>query len=218
MPAHVRYRLAAIALLVAALIVVAIVIDVPSVGQLRHQYSGTGVLGGIAFALVYAALSLLPLPAVVFTIAAGAVFGLTRGVLIVALGATLSAIIAFYLGRSLGRDAVTHFTGTRLATLDAWLGRRGFAAVLIARLVPAVPFGAFNYLSGLTGLRFVPYATATAIGILPATIGYVALGAYGGHPGSWPFLIAVVSLTALTIGGIVVVRRERAKRLPETSA
>lgn len=73
------------------------------------------------------------------------------------LGATVGAVAAFYLGRLLGRDAVQHFTGARLQTLDRYLARRGFWAVLAARLVPIVPFNALNYLSGLTAVRASSY-------------------------------------------------------------
>lgn len=207
---HVRYRLIALAVLVAAAVLLAVFIDVPSVTALRREYAGTGLLGALGFALVYAALSLLPLPATVFTLAAGAVFGLARGLPIVVLGATIGAVVAFYLGSVLGRDAVQLVTGARLQTLDRYLTRRGFWAVLAARLVPIVPFAALNYLSGLTAVRPSSYLLATVIGIVPGTTAYVAVGAYGNQPGSLPFLAAVGALVVLTVVGVVVSRRRRA--------
>ncbi|MGI8680774.1 MAG: TVP38/TMEM64 family protein, partial [Mycobacteriales bacterium] len=176
---------------------------------LRRQYAGTGLFGALGFALLYALLSLLPLPATVFTLAAGAVFGVARGLPIVVLGATLGATAAFYLGRVLGRDAVQHFTGARLQTLDRYLARRGFWAVLAARLVPIVPFTALNYLSGLTAVRAPSYLIATILGILPGTTAYVAVGAYGDQPGSLPFLTALGTLLLLTVVGVTVTRRHR---------
>lgn len=209
MPAHVRYRLLALAVLVAVVVALAVVIDVPSVAELRRQYEGTGLLGGLAFALLYAGLSLLPLPSAVLTLAAGAVFGIARGSLIVWVGATIGAVAAFYLGRLLGRDAVTHFTGSRLETVDAFLDRRGFVAVLVVRLIPLVPYTAFNYLSGLTRLRPLTYAGATMVGIIPGVVAYASLGAYGNRPGSWPFLTALAALAVLIVVGLIVARRRR---------
>lgn len=206
----VRYRLIGLAVLVVVAVLLAVFIDVPSVTALRREYSGTGLLGALGFALVYAALSLLPLPATVFTLAAGAVFGLARGLPIVVLGATIGAVVAFFLGRLLGRDAVQHFTGGRLQTLDRYLTRRGFLAVLAARLVPIVPFTALNYLSGLTPVRASSYLLATVIGILPGTTAYVAVGAFGDQPGSLPFLAAIGALVVLTVIGVVASRRRRA--------
>jgi len=205
----VRYRLAGLADMAVAAVLLAVFVDVPSVSDLRREYAGTGLVGALGFALVYAALSLLPLPATVFTLAAGAVFGLARGLTIVVLGATLGAAAAFYLGRVLGRDAVQHFTGARLQTLDRYLSRRGFRAVLAARLVPIVPFTALNYLSGLTGVRASSYLLATAIGIVPGSTAYVAAGAYGNQPVSLPFLAALGALLLLSVIGVVVSRRRR---------
>lgn len=108
-------------------------------------------------------------PPTAVNLAAGAVFGLARGLPIVVLGATLGAIAAFYLGPVLGRDVVQHFTGARLQTLDRYLTLRGFWALLAARLVPIVPFNALNYLSGLTAVRASSYLLATILGILPGT-------------------------------------------------
>ena len=116
----------------------------------------------------------------------------------------------------LGRDAVQHFTGTRLQTLDRCLARRGFWAVLAARLVPVVPFNALNYLCGLTGVRPSRYALATILGILPGTTAYVAVGAYGHQPGSLPFLTAIGALIALSVVGAIVARRRR--RAPDEDA
>lgn len=205
----VRYRLIGLSALVVAAILLAMFIDVPSVSELRRDYAGTGMLGALGFALVYAALSLLPLPAEVFTLAAGAVFGLTRGLPIVVVGASIGAIAAFFLGRLLGRDAVQHFTGARLQTLDRYLTRRGFWAVLAARLVPIVPFTALNYVCGFTAVRLSSYLLATVIGILPGTTAYVAVGAYGNKPGSLPFLAAIGALVLLSVIGVVVLRRRR---------
>ncbi len=212
-----RYRLGALAVLAVAVIVVTVFIGVPDVAELRRHFAGAGLLGALGFALVYAALSLLPLPASVITVAAGAMFGLARGLPVVILGATLGAMVAFYLGRVLGRDAVQRFTGARLQAVSRYLERRGFWAVLVARLVPIVPFSALNYLSGLTAVRPLSYLIATILGIVPGSTVYVAVGAYGNQPGSMPFLTALGALTLLTAVGVVIARRRRRGAADERS-
>ena len=53
------------------------------------------------------------------------------------------------------------------------------------------------------------------IGIIPGTITYVALGAYGTSPGSWPFIVAVLGLVALTLLSVVLTwRAHRARDTP----
>ncbi|MGI8679028.1 MAG: TVP38/TMEM64 family protein [Jatrophihabitans sp.] len=213
--AHSRFdRLALIRLgLLVAIIgggtVVVLVAGVPDAASLRMRFHGTGVPGVLAFSGLYAVLTLTPVPAGVLTIAAGAAFGLVSGSAVMVLGATTGAIAAFYLGRWLGRDGVQGLAGRRLASLDRLMRRRGVLSVLLVRLVPLFPYAAVNYLSGLTAVRVRDYVIGTIIGILPAGIAYVAVGAYGSKPGSTPFLIALAALALLTAGALVVAHRHR---------
>jgi uncharacterized membrane protein YdjX (TVP38/TMEM64 family) len=162
--------------------------------------------------LLYTVATLAPLPKNVLAATAGMLFGLIVGVVVVLLAALLGALIAFALGRVLGRDAVDRITGTRVARVDALLRRRGLLAVLGVRLVPVLPFTAINYAAGLTAAQTRDYVIGTALGSIPGTIAYVALGAYGTSPGSWPFILAAIALVALTASGAAVARRIRRAR------
>jgi len=71
---------------------------------------------------------------------------------------------------------------------------------LLVRLVPLFPFMAVNYAAGLSAVRQRDYLLGTAVGIVPATVGYTALGAYGTSPLSWPFAAAVLAITVITLG------------------
>jgi len=105
-----------------------------------------------------------------------------------------------------------------LDRLDDLVRRYGAFAVLGLRLVPVVPFTAINYGSGLTTLRFGSYLAATGVGIIPGTVAYVALGAYGTDPGSAPFVVAVVALVGLSTLGAFVTWRRRAPGPPTGSS
>ncbi len=209
-------RLGLLLALIAAGTVVVVLVGVPDAQELRNRFAATGLLGILAFVGLYAALSLTPVPAAALTIAAGATFGLVRGVAVVVVAATLGAVAAFYLGRALGRDAVKRLASGRLDALDELLTRRGVLSVILVRLVPLFPYAAVNYVGGLTGVRFRDYLIGTAIGILPVTVVYVAVGVYGGDPGSLPFLLAVGALVAMFAAGVFVARR-RKRRGPGVS-
>ncbi len=210
-PTLVWWRLGGLALLLAAGGVLLLVVPVDA-EAVREAVSASGPAGWLVFVLGYVAATLLLLPKNVLSIAAGVVFGTAPAVGLVWVGAMLGATAAFWLGRRLGRDGVRRLVGRHLARLDRLVGRHGALAVLVARLVPVVPFTAVNYGSGLTAVGFLPYVGATAVGILPGTVSYVLLGAYGSDPGSWPFLGAAAALVLLAAGGLMLARRRRAAR------
>jgi uncharacterized membrane protein YdjX (TVP38/TMEM64 family) len=204
-----KIRLTALVLLLGVGIVLAVTTDLPDVARIRAM-AADGRWGVVAFVLSYALLTLLPLPKNALSAAAGFVFGLGLGVLLVWVAAVAGAVLAFWLGRWLGRDGVALLTGGQLARLDALVLRHGVASVLVARLIPVVPFTAVNYGSGLTAVGFRPYLLGTAVGIVPGTVAYVAVGAYGTQPTSWPFLAAAGALAVLTLGGVGFARRRTA--------
>ena len=163
----------------------------------------------VVFMLGYAACTLLVVPKGVLSVAAGLAWGLLPGVALVMVGAVLGATAAFWVGRGLGRDGVTRIVGAHMGRLDELVDRHGVAAIVLVRLIPVIPFTAINYASGLTSIGFGPYLTGTAIGIVPGTIAYVALGAFGTQPTSWQFITAVAALAGLTVIGVVVARHRR---------
>ena len=202
-------RGAGLVLLLAMLVAAAVLVGVPDAQQLRSTIGALGWWAPLAFGALYAVVSLSPLPKTVFTLAAGALFGLAAGVVIVVSGAMLGAVAAFYLGRLLGRDTVRWLTGGRLDRLDTMLTGHGLRTIILARLIPIVPFTAVNYLAGLTSVRLRHFTAGTAVGILPATTAYVTVGAYGWQPGAWPMWAALATLLVLTVGGLAAERHRR---------
>jgi len=131
-----------------------------------------------------------------------------------AAGATAGATAAFLIGRRLGRDDLQAIAGRHLGRLDSLLERQGFLAVLYLRLIPVVPFNALNYAAGVTGVRLRDYVAATAIGIIPGTYAYAALGSTIDRPSSPQFWAAVALLVVLAVGAPLVGRwlsRRRAR-------
>lgn len=200
-------RLAVLVMLLAAGGVILVLVPMPSTHELQQWAADTGTWLPVVFVAGYAVATLVLLPKNVLSAAAGLIFGLTGGVVLVWVAALLGAAAAFWLGRRLGRDGVTRIAGRHLDRLDDLVLRHGVLAVLIARLVPVVPFTAVNYGSGLTAIRFPAYLAATAVGIIPGTVAYVAVGAYGTRPGGWQFVLAAGALLALSVGGTWFARR-----------
>ncbi|WP_219419516.1 TVP38/TMEM64 family protein [Pseudonocardia nigra] len=207
-------RAALLLALLAAGVAGAVRVGVPPVAQLRAWVAAAGWAAPLAFAALYAALGLTPVPLSVLSIAAGLLFGLPVGLAAVMGGAIGAAAAGFALARGLGRSAAQRLGGAKLARVDAVLRRRGVLAVVAVRLVPVLPFTALNLACGLAGVRTRDYLAGTAVGILPGATAYVAIGAFGDRPGSLPFWLAVGGFVVLVVGGIAVGRRRRRAARP----
>ncbi|WP_236242970.1 TVP38/TMEM64 family protein [Streptomyces sp. CC228A] len=173
-----------------------------------ERVDALGAWAPFVFALCYALAVTGLLPGAVLSATAGALFGVPVGAAAVLVGATAGASLSFGIGRRLGRPAVERYAGTgRLARLDDFLARRGFLAVLVMRLVPLFPFNLVNYGAGVSGVRFLPFVTATALGIVPGTLTLVGLGGALRQPGSPMLWAAIGALVVLSVGGGWAARR-----------
>ncbi|MDI9893154.1 VTT domain-containing protein [Rhodococcus sp. IEGM 1381] len=198
-------------LLAAAVVVIAVVIvlgtvDLPDPAFIRDRVASAGPWGIALFVVLYAVLSATPFPASTLTIASGLLFGLAVGATVVVFAATMGAYLGYWGARALGRGQVARTEWDRLRRLDAMLGRRGLLSVLLVRLVP-LPFSLVNYAAGVSAVGQRDYVVGTMIGIVPATVAYTALGAYGTSPLSWPFAIALLAVLAIAAGSALLARR-----------
>ena len=89
-------------------------------------------------------------------------------ILFAGFGLFTGSLIAFFLGR-LGREAVvSKIVGEKwMKIVDSWCERHGWKGVILARLVPIIPFDLISYLSGVTSIKLKTYALATLVGVFP---------------------------------------------------
>lgn len=204
-------RLAVLAVLVLGGFAGFALLGAPSPQQVEEAIRSVGPVAPLVFVLVYAVLTVLVFPGSVLTVAAGVAFGTVLGTALSVVGASLGAAGAYQVGRRLGREKVAELAGARFAVLDDWLERRGFLAVLYARLIPIIPFNVLNYAAGVTRVPFRDYLVATVIGIIPGTFAFAALGGSFEDPTSPAFLAAVGLIIALAVAGPLA-QRCRARR------
>ena len=138
---------------------------------------GLGVWGPIAFIAGYVVAAVLFIPGSLLTLAGGAIFGLTKGVMIVFLAAVLGSSAAFLVSRYVARSSIERRLAgnAHFAAIDRAVGAQGRKIVFLLRLSPVFPFTLLNYGLGLTNVRFVDYVIAS-IGMLPGTLLYVYYG------------------------------------------
>lgn len=181
-----------------------------------ERIDGLGPWAGVVFVVAYTLASVLLLPVWMLTVAAGAVFGVMNGSILVLLGATFGAMAAFALSRTVLREPVRRWARSypRFETLDQAIASRGGWIVFLVRLTPVFPFVYVNYLFGLTAIPVATYVATTFVGMIPATIVYVALGASAGaaatgHTASWStarLVVTIAGIVAATAVSFIVAR------------
>lgn len=218
-PAAERKPFPYVKILIGILILAAIIVTfrVLPVGEWLKSFQdyvrSAGPIGYVIYALVYAVCCVLFIPATVLTIGAGAIFGVVAGSLVVVVGATLGATLAFLLARTVMRKKVESMTAgnAKFRSLDRAITREGAKIVLLIRLAPVFPFTYINYAFGLTGIKLVPYILATLVGILPGTIAFVylsdaAVSAATGSGDRAKTIINIVGAVIALIASIFVAR------------
>jgi pyruvate/2-oxoglutarate dehydrogenase complex dihydrolipoamide dehydrogenase (E3) component/uncharacterized membrane protein YdjX (TVP38/TMEM64 family) len=131
---------------------------------------------GVFFA-IYVAVTALSIPgAAVMTLAAGAIFGLVAGTIIVSFASSIGATLAFLAARFALRDSVQARFGARLAEVDKGVAKEGAFYLFTLRLVPLVPFFVINLLMGLTAMKTRTFYWVSQLGMLAGTLVYVNAG------------------------------------------
>lgn len=211
----------AVGLIAAALLLLFRALPLTEIQQAFQRWlEGLGAWGPLLFVAMYVVATVLFFPGSVFTLVAGAAFGLGLGFLLVSAASTLGAALAFLTARYLARGKVEAMARRypRFRAIDAAIAEGGWKVVAMLRLSPAIPFNAQNYLYGLTDVPFMPYVLASWIAMMPGTFLYVYLGHIAGAAAAgedrsgaeWALL--VIGLT-MTVGVTVYVTRLARKHL-----
>ena len=143
--------------------------------QARVQVQPLATAAGF-FALYVAATALSIPGAVILTLAAGAMFGLGWGLLLVSFASSLGALLAFLVARYLLRDAIQARFGKALAPINDGVRQDGTFYLLTLRLVPVFPFWLINLLMGLTPMGAGRFYAVSQVGMMPGTAVYVNAG------------------------------------------
>ena len=205
--------------LIAALLAILVLARVFGLGEklgaLRGWLGSLGSWGPLVFLLIYIVAVVAALPGSAVTVAAGALFGSVVGVILVSIGATVGASLAFLISRYFARDAVVNWLSKseKFQRLDQLTAEHGAIMVALTRLVPIFPFNLLNYGFGLTRVPFWTYVFWSWLCMLPATALYV-VGAdavsRGLSQGRVPWgLIGVALGVAVVLAVLVTVARRK---------
>jgi pyruvate/2-oxoglutarate dehydrogenase complex dihydrolipoamide dehydrogenase (E3) component/uncharacterized membrane protein YdjX (TVP38/TMEM64 family) len=133
------------------------------------------VIGG--FFTIYVAVTALSFPgAAILTLAAGAIFGLVIGTVIVSFASTIGATLAFLAARFVLGESVQHKFGQRMAEINKGVEKEGAFYLFTLRLVPLVPFFVINLLMGLTKMKTLTFFWVSQVGMFLGTVVFVNAG------------------------------------------
>lgn len=173
-------------------------------------------LGVSLFLIAHVIANAIGIPGTVLVVVGGAVYGLWWGALCSVLGATMGAVVAFWLARYLLHDwfqkRFSH--SALLKRLNKMLCKEGLSCILLIRFSPISPFNVVNFALGLTPVSVRSYALGTLIGIVPGTLAYTWLGVTGAEAiasGNWLPLGCCLLLLMLLCAIPLAIRRHSSK-------
>ncbi len=144
---------------------------------LAAYYAANPLRTAALFFLIYVALAALSVPgAVVLTLAAGAIFGLAVGLVLVSFASSIGATLAFLTSRFLLRDAMRARFGATVAAINRGVDQEGGFYLFTVRLVPAFPFFVVNLVMGLTSMKTWTFYWVSQLGMLLGTAAFVNAG------------------------------------------
>ncbi|MFP6638591.1 MAG: TVP38/TMEM64 family protein [Nitrospinaceae bacterium] len=158
-----------------------------------YQTNGMTVMVGFVSLFLLIGLFLLP-GATLLSVFSGAVFGLPLGPLLVSLGSTLGAVLAFFVARFILRNWVEEKFGERLNPIHEGLCKNDIHYMLVLRLVPLFPFFLVNIAMGVSPISWKVFMVGTLLGKLPATWIYANAGSH---------LASLQSLSDITSPGVL---------------
>jgi len=213
MPRGPLARVAAFALVLAGVFVAVLVLVARSPDEIGRAADDAGAWAPVAFVALCIGLTLAFFPFPLVAAAGGVLFGTLEGTLLSILGASIGAVLAFLIARHAASASVQALVGDRLDRIQGAIERRGFVAVLYARIIPGVPRDLANYAFGLTRVSLAAFAAATVIGIAPRAFAYAALGGSLGSLDSTESVLAIATLVAIGLLGLGLLRVDlRARR------
>lgn len=181
--------------------------------DLRNWILSFGLWSPAIYIIVYTVRPLIFFPASVLSIAGGLAFGAWMGTLYTIIGATLGAMLSFYVAKTVGKKLVRKTWTGNVRKIQSQMEQNGFFYVLLFRFIPVINFDLISYAAAFAKVRFTSFALATFIGIIPGTFAYNFLGSsfVSGNPKI--IILAVAVFVIMTVVPIALRNRWNKKQL-----
>ncbi len=145
--------------------------------KFQDLYSENQLAVIFVYTMIYILVTSLSLPgAAIMTLAAGALFGLVTGTVVVSFASTIGATLACFVSRFILRDWIQNKFGEKLKTVNDGIEKEGAFYLFTLRLIPVFPFWLINLVMGLTKMPLKTFYWVSQAGMLAGTIVYVNAG------------------------------------------
>ena len=160
--------------------------------------------------LIFTLLAFIGFPQFALIGAAVFAFGPVEGFIYSWIATMVSGTVNFWLARIFGADMVRRFGGQTVNRISEFVGKNGFWASFIVRIVPSAPFIVVNMAAGISQMSYLAFVTGMGLGVLPKTAlvaffggGLIAIFAGGGIEAA----AALIAIGILWIGFMLLARR-----------
>ncbi|WP_404408632.1 TVP38/TMEM64 family protein [Jeotgalibacillus malaysiensis] len=166
--------------------------------ELIAEYRAFGPLIGFLLPVIEAFLPFLPL--VAFVVANANAYGVLFGILLSWAGASVGALMVFWLLRRFGHLRLFYFLSNQkqIRRLTTWVERHGFGPLFLLLCFPFTPSALVNVVAGLSRISIMQYMLAVVTGklVMISTISFIGADIVS--------LIREPIKTAIVLGAIVV--------------
>ena len=190
-------------------------------GQLRAALGAVEKLwyAPLLFIAIYAMGCVVIVPATVFILTAGLIWGWALGGTYALIGGTLGAMACFYVAGFMGGDALRRF-GKKGEKVSDILRNASFRSLLVMRFIPIFPFAFINYGAGVAKVKARYFLLSTALGLAPSTfiVAYSADALFKGTMTKEEAIkrVAIVMLLIAAMIGIPMLFKKKAEaEMPE---
>ena len=200
-------RLMVVGLAGCALIVLLLSGIAPSPKEIREWGDDLGPWAAWIWPFVFTGLNLL-VPWTLVAGATGLVFGAALGSVLSMAGVLICTCVQFLAARYVLGEQIRHRVLGRFPKADRILDENDAMATFYSRLIPLVPWGVVNYISGLARVRLSMLLLATATAGAPKVVAYASLGGSLDDLSSPTARISIAALVLMGIGGGLFARRQ----------
>ena len=144
---------------------------------LKSHKDSDFMLFALSYFVIYVFSVALSVPgAVILTVAAGALFGLVKGTVLVSFASSIGALLAFFTSRYLLRSFVENCFSVQYQQIKSNFSANESGYLFSMRLAPIFPFFLINLIMGLMPISWKRFYVVSQLGMLPGTIIYVNAG------------------------------------------